>query len=146
MSTATYLTFLLILAAAALAKGGANLGTLLIFLAATVLCAIPWYFGTRDRAKPPSLVERLFATAWVWFRRFLCFTVGGLCFVGAAFMATSPQAAKDFSRPGLTALAIALFGAAICYLGVFGQGKNQYDLRDDIRLHKENKRRYRWWF
>jgi hypothetical protein len=61
-------------------------------------------------------------------------------------MALSSPSAKDFSYPVLNGLGLALFGAWVIYLGVDGQSPNRADLRDDLRLHADNKRRSRWWF
>jgi hypothetical protein len=146
MNTLTYLIFLAVLGVVAFFKGGPNSGTFQVFLAAAALGAIPWYFGTRDRTKPPSFAEKVFATLWVWLRRLLGFTVGGFCIVGAYFMATSNPGGKSQSSLWLGSLALAVFGGVVVYLGVFGQGTNKYDFRDDISLHSENKKRYRWWF
>lgn len=145
MNTPTYLVLLLVFAVMAFLKGGADKGTLYIFFAAAALCAIPWYFGTRDRTKPASFIEKTLATLWVWFRRLIGFTIGGGLIAGGFFMATSPVGAQSLSNL-LGALGLAAFGAFVVYLGMFGQGHKKHDFRDDIRLHQENKRRYRWWF
>jgi hypothetical protein len=145
MNTPTYLVLLLVFAVVLFLKGGTDKGVLYIFLAAAALCAIPWYFGTRDRTKPASLVEKTLATLWVWFRRLIGLTLGGGLIVGGLFMATSSKVVPSLSN-FLGALGLAAFGAFVVYLGIFGQGHEKHDFRDDIRLHRENKRRYRWWF
>lgn len=111
-----------------------------------LLAAIPWYFGTRDRTRPPSQVEKVLATLWVWLRRLVGFTVGGALMIGAFSTATSNPAGKSLTDIWLAVLALIAGGIFIFYLGFFGQGPKRSELGDDIRLHSENKRRYRWWF
>ena len=145
MNTPTYFVLLLVFAVVSFLKGGADKGSFYIFFAAAALCAIPWYFGTRDRTKPASVIEKTLATLWVWFRRLIGLTIGGGLIAGGVFTATSSRVAPSLSNL-LGALGLAAFGAFVVYLGIFGQGHSQSDFRDDLRLHKENKRRYRWWF
>ena len=38
-----------------------------------------------------------------------------------------------------------LFGVLFIYIGFVGQGNTRSALGDDIKLHKENKRRYKFW-
>jgi hypothetical protein len=146
MNTFTYLAFASIIGVGIFWKGGLNTGTVVVFLVAVLLGTIPWYFGTRDRTKPPSIGEKILAGLWVWLRRLLGFTVGGAFMVGAVYMATSNPDGTPLSDLWLGVLALFLFGLFLFYLGLFGQGPNQSELRDDIRLHTENKKRYRWWF
>ena len=41
---------------------------------------------------------------------------------------------------------VELMGAFMIYVGIFGQGNRRYDYKDDLKLHRENKKRYKWWF
>ena len=146
MNTATYLGLLVVLAVAALLKGGLSIGTVVIFFAAALLAAIPWYFGTRDRSNPPSRTETFLAALWVGLRRLVGFSVGGYLFFGAFSIAISNPGLKQQNALLLEVLALMGGGVFFFYLGFFGQGNQRHALRDDIRLHAENKRRYRWWF
>lgn len=146
MNTITYLALIALVAVAALWKSGVNSGTFFVLLAAAALGAIPWYFETRDRTKPPSLFETGLATLWVWLRRLVCFTVGGFLMFGAFSTVTLNSDGKSLSDVWLAALALIAGGGFFFYLGFFGQGHKQSELRDDILLHSKNKQRYRWWF
>ena len=146
MNTLTYFALLSLIGVVAFWRGGANSGTFLLLLMVAVLAAIPWYFGTRDRTKPPSHVEKVLATIWVWLRRLVGFTVGGALMVGAFSTATSNPDGKSPTDIWIAAVALVAGGIFFFYLGLFGQGDKKSELRDDLRLHSENKRRYRWWF
>jgi hypothetical protein len=146
MNTATYLGLLVVLAVVALLKGGLSTGTIVTFSAAASLAAIPWYFGTRDRRSPPSRTETFLAALWVGLRRLVGFSVGGYLFFGAFSIAISNPGFKQQDALLLEVLALLGGGVFFFYLGFFGQGNQRSALRDDIRLHAENKRRYRWWF
>ena len=97
MNTFTYLALLAVLVVVTLLKGGFNSGTLVVLFTAAALGAIPWYFGTRDRTKPPSFIEKGFATLWVWLRRLVCFTVGVSLMFGAFYTVTSNPDGKSIS-------------------------------------------------
>lgn len=144
----TFTAFLLLLVLAGLTvlfKSGFSSSALLVFTAVALLALIPLYFGTRDRTKKASATETILATAWVWFRRLVCFTVGGLCILGVAIALLSPETDKSTLKTWLASLGVFLFGFAIILLGIYGQGVNRYDWKDDVRLHRENKVRYKWW-
>ena len=146
MNTATYLGFLILVGVSILYFVGVNTSTLLVFLLAAGLGAVPWYFETRDRNAPPSLTEVVVATFWMWLRRLVGFGMGGYFLLGAFTTVTTNPEKKSFDDMWLTALALAVGGLYFLYLGYFGRGHKSAELRDDIRLHSENKNRYRWWF
>ena len=146
MTTSVFVAFALILATAVLLKNGVTGTSIGIVVAFLALAAIPWYFGTRNRSADPSRTERVLATVWVWFRRIAGFTVGGLMILGAAFMAFSEAGVKEGPSRWSVAGGLFLFGLFLIYFGIIGQGTRRYDWRDDVELHKANKRRYRWWF
>ena len=146
MNTPTYFGFLTLVGVGVLYFGGVNTSTFLVFLLAAGLGAVPWYFETRDRDAPPSLAEIVFATFWLWLRRLVGFGMGSYFLFGAFTTVMSSPQKKSFDDMWLTALALAAGGLCFLYLGYFGQGHKRSELRDDICLHAENKKRYRWWF
>lgn len=110
-----------------------------------VLMAIADYFGTRDQSKPPSTSERTFAHLWVWLRRAVCWPIGGLFVYRGVFSLLPSEVAGD-APSWLMSLFAVFFGVLFIYIGFVGQGNDRSALRDDIKLHKENKRRYKLWF
>ena len=146
MKLLTYLAFFVLLALVAFLKGGLNSSTVYGFLLLAVVTAIPLYFGTRDRQKPASTFETILATVWLWLRRLVCFTFGAGLLFGAYSTVKSNPLGVPSSDVWLATAALTTGGLFGLYLGVFGQGTNRSELRDDIRLHSENKKRYRWWF
>lgn len=133
MGTTAYLVLLAVVAIAIYIKAGINQGSVTVFLVIAALAAIPWYFGTRNSAQKPSPVERVFATAWLWFRRLLCFSLGGVCLGGAGYYALSEGPYKEL--PWLAIIFLGCFGIALLYYGVVG-GHKQHSLRDDSALDK----------
>ncbi len=146
MSTPTFFGFLILVGGGILYFGGINASTCLVFLFAAGLGAVPWYFETRDRTASPSSAELILATLWLWLRRLVGFGVGGYFLFGAFSTVTTNPEKKSFDDMWLAALALAVAGVCFLYLGYFGQGHIRSELRDDIRLHSENKKRYKWWF
>ena len=146
MNTPTYFGFLTLVGVGVFYFGGVNVGTFSVFLFAAGLGAIPWYFETRDRSAPPSVPEIVLATVWLWLRRLVGFGMGGYFWFGAFTTVISNPQKKSFDDMWITALALAAGGLLFLYLGSFGQGHERSELKDDIRLHAENKKRYRWWF
>lgn len=109
----------------------------LIFIGAiAALMSIPIYFEIH-RSKPPTRAETFFATVWLWLRR----TLGWL--MGLIFLAASYSTAFHNGKPA-TALVFLMLAVAMIYFGWVGQGPKRGQLRDDIKLHKENKERYKW--
>lgn len=109
----------------------------LIFIGViAALMSIPIYFEIR-RSKPPTRTETFFATVWLWLRR----TLGWLA--GLIFLAASYSTAFQSGQP-VPALVFLILAVAMIYFGWVGQGPKRGQLRDDIKLHKENKERYKW--
>jgi len=137
MNTRTFFAFIGILAALLFFRQGVSIGTGIAILAVALLAAIPWYFGTRNLSTEPDRLERFLASLWVWFRRFVGIGAGALfLWVGWNI------AHSDTFIGGL----IATLGLFSVYVGLVGQGKNRAAWHDDIALHRDNKRRYKWWF
>jgi len=124
-------------------RGGVNLILVTIYLGAVGLFCIPWYFGTRDRAKPATGMERFFAASWVWFRRIICFSFGLMIIVGSLFTLVRSEGGLTVKIVLGTILMI-LLGIFGIYVGLIGQGPNRQGLKDDFKLHEENKKRYDW--
>lgn len=131
---------------AAVKSGGINEGAVFVFTFVAIMIGISWYFYSR-RSAAPTTFEILAANTWLFVRR-LVGLVGALFFLFASVMvgfALFPRAAELglLYRLG-TALFLLLASAFCIWVAIFGQGPNRYALRDDIALHNENKRRYRW--
>lgn len=146
MNTASYVAFVLIVSAVVLLKNGPTQTTLLLLVGFALVVAIPWYFGTRDRAAQPSSVERVAATLWVWLRRVVGFSAGALMIAAAAAIAFGRNPGPAPLHPWIMAAVLVLLGVFFIYVGIVGQGTRRYQWKDDLALHKQNKRRYRWWF
>jgi len=144
VTTSVYIAFALILSVLLLVKSGVTSVSLGVLVAFLLLAAIPWYFGTRDRSSPSSRLERVLATMWVWFRRILGVSMGILIFAGGLYALSSEAGAQGLPNRWIAGGLLILVGIFLIYFGIFGQGHRRYDWRDDIALHKENKRRYRW--
>jgi len=143
MGWRVYFLFIGLVATGLFLRNPINRVTVSIYLVFAVMAAIPFYFTSR-RHKPPTASETAFATLWLWFRRILCFGMAPLLGAGAIAMLFDPPSPDNtftnIALPLLTAL-IALF---VAYVGVVGSGPRQLDWKDDIELHRENKRRYKW--
>lgn len=136
MNTQTFLAFIGLLAILLFFRLGISVETLIAISVAALLAAIPWYFGTRDRLAGPSSLECFFANIWVWFRRLLGLGAG-LLFLWASWHALHTNI--------LLAATIAALGLFSIYIGIVGQGNNRAAFHDDLALHRNNKRRYKWW-
>jgi hypothetical protein len=138
---------LVFVAALAVAEAdGFNSKTAFLFSFVAIPIGISWFFYSR-RTAAPSAFETASASIWLLVRRLVCFTGALLFLVGAVMVGFALfQRATQFSvieRIGSALFMLAL--AALCvWVGIFGQGANRYAFRDDVELHQENKRRYRW--
>lgn len=100
--------------------------------------SVPWYFSTRNRDRPPSTSEKVAAGCWLWFRRIVCCGGGILLVIG-----TLGYGAR---APFLASVGAFFVGLYMVYVGCFGQGNRRLRFGDDLELHKQNKKRYRWRF
>jgi len=146
MSKLTYLVLVIVVAAALLLRNGPSTAAVSVLLAFAALAAIPLYFATRDRSRPASGGERVAATAWVWVRRILGVGMGLFMLTGAVFMAIADTGPPGLPNRWVGVFLLAFLGAFLVYFGFVGQGAHRYQWRDDVELHGQNKRRYRWWF
>jgi hypothetical protein len=132
-----------LLAIVGLLKGlesGFDRGLLFALCGVGVMLAIAVYFENRRDVEPDRL-ERTLAGGWLVFRRIVCF--------GAAFLVVAGMALVAFAAPITAGVVLGLviaggFAAFFIWVGLYGQGKQRFLLSDDVRLHEENKRRYRW--
>lgn len=125
---------------------GISIGAFVMIGLMAVLVAIADYFSARrEEDKPPSTFERTFAYIWVWIRRAVCWPLGGLFVYVGIYGLTPPGVAVD-SPSWQTRLITILIGCFLIYIGFVGQGNTRSSLRGDIKLHRENKRRYKLWF
>lgn len=136
MNTPGFFIFTGMFAALIFLRHGFSFQTGIAVLAMALFAAIPWYFGTRDRSIRPSRFERFLANVWVWFRRSVGIGAGAL-FLWTAWSVVGTNIL------GGSLLAVA--GVFFVYVGVVGQGNDRLAWRDDIALHRDNKRRYKWW-
>lgn len=124
---------------------GITLGAFVIVGFMGVLMAIADYFGTRDRSRPPSTAERVFAYLWIWIRRAVCWLAGGAFVYRGAYGLISSEVTGEAPSWWVRLFTI-LLGVFLIYVGFVGQGNTRSALQDDVKLHKENKRRYKLWF
>lgn len=146
MNAKTCFALVALLALLLLLEQGVSLGSIVAVLVVATLAAIPWYFGTRDRSVKPSTLERTLATLWLWFRRIVGIGAGAIFLWAGWGIARSGASDNGATSPLLDGAFIALLGLFCIYIGIFGQGWNRADWRDDIDLYRHNKRRYKWWF
>ena len=105
----------------------------------SVLLGVSYYFGSR-KALEPTKIEKIAATFWLVFRRFVCF-FAAIFFFGAAVLVFFSEVLiyKFWLSLGL------ICNAAFCiWVGVYGQGWQRGAWKDDVALHKQNKARYKW--
>ena len=146
MNTKGFFAFVALTTLLLFYKQGVSRGSIVAVLVVATLAAIPWYFGTRDRSAEPSAFERVFATLWLWFRRVVGIGVGVLFLWAGWGIAHSGATSSKTMSPFVAGTLVALIGLFCIYIGIIGQGWNRADWRDDVALHRHNKRRYKWWF
>lgn len=126
-----------------LLAGGFNSKAAFSFLFFLVIVSIPWFFFTR-LPRQPSQFESIAATGWLWARRIIC-GVGAIFFLYLFVAFLGEKAPGTGWMEKLVVAAGCLLIAMFCFwVGVFGQGKNRADWSDDVKLHQENKQRYKW--
>ena len=147
MSGRVALLLLLFVAVVAVVKAdGLNGKAVFVFSFVAVMIGISWYFYSR-RSALPSTLEILAANTWLFVRRLVGF-VGAIFFFFCSVMvgfALFPRAAELTLLYRIGTAPFLLLVSAFCiWVAIFGQGPNRHAWRDDVALHHENKRRYRW--
>ena len=108
--------------------------------AIAALMMIPWYFSSRDRSKPPSVVETVAATCWRGIGLLLCGVLFAL-FVGAGGIVTGSVWGAIVAIAVIAfVLALVRFARRLEYPGVQSQSG------EELTRHEENKKRYGWRF
>lgn len=106
-----------------------------------------WWIFHSNRLNPPTLFERTVATVWLLIRRIVCFAGALLFLVGASILAfnlaTSATQMDTFTRLGYALFM--LFASVFCvWAAIYGQGPRRGAWKDDVALHRKNKKRYGW--
>lgn len=101
-----------------------------------------WYISPA-RNKKPTKVQKITAMIWIVLRRIISFAgaiFGILCIYILLF---SSGSIMEKTLGSVLILCLSLF---FVYVGVVGQGWNQYGLNDDLSLYEKIKKRYgiRW--
>jgi hypothetical protein len=147
MNTAIALWLILFAAIAAIAmSGGVMAKAFYAFAFAAILIGITWFFYSR-RAKPPTRFEIIAATAWLIIRRVVGI-VGALLFFVVAVLFAFGLISGAGRLDTLTRIGYGIFlfaASAFCvWVAIYGQGWVRSDWKDDVALHRENKKRYHW--
>ena len=147
MNGRTALLLLAFLGFVAVAQaGGINGKAIFAFTFVAVMIGISWFFYSR-RSASPSTFETVAANVWLVLRRLVGF-VGAIFFLAASVAVGFNLFSPALQQSLLPRIGVALFlllASAFCiWVAIFGQRPNRYAWRDDVALHRENKRRYRW--
>lgn len=90
-------------------------------------------------------MQRIVAITWILFRRIISFIAAafGVFYIYILWKSTGSITEKLFCSILITCLSVFY---VYVYVGVVGQGWNQYGLRDDLNLHDKVKKKYgiRW--
>jgi hypothetical protein len=123
---------------------GVSWAALKFAIAIAALLAIPLYFEIR-RSKAPTPTETFLAIVWLWIRRNLG-TVMAAIFISLSYGYAFGSLSKNSGLGGrlMVAVITLIMAIAMVYFAWVGQGPQRGQLKDDIKLHKENKRRYKW--
>lgn len=88
--------------------------------------------------------QRVLATAWLVVRRVLSFTLAAICLVVGVLLLVFALSAAGSWHGFLGGSLFLLLAMCLAWVGVFGQGRNRYELRDDIDQHSRNRKRFGW--
>lgn len=113
-----------------------------LILTLLIACIFCWFISPHTNIKIKKL-QKIVALTWILFRRIVSFAVvifGMLC-IYILWKGTGSITNKIFG----TAMLLCISGFFI-YVGILGQGWNQYGIRDDLSLYKKTKQKYgtRW--
>jgi hypothetical protein len=121
---------------------GINDTTIVVFAPLASMIAVSWYFYSR-RSKPLTLIEKVAANSWLFIRRLVGF-IGALVFVAIAVFVFLPASDLTWQSRLGAVLFFLILSAFSLWVAIYGQGNNRYQFKDDIELHRHNKRRYKW--
>jgi hypothetical protein len=105
-------------------------------------CGFCWYISP-NRKNKPTKTQRTIAIIWIIFRRIIGFS-------GAAFVLFCVYvlwlSVESIGHKIIGSLLLICISTFFVYVGVVGQGWNQYGFRDDLNLYSEIKKKYkiRW--
>ena len=116
---------------------------LVILLIVMALVAIPTYFQSH-RASAPTRIERWLATAWLWFRRAVCFLAAALFTTFSALLSYDVATGEVRFAALLGAIVLLAFAWMSAHWGIYGAGKSKTDLRANEDIHEQLKKRYGW--
>lgn len=143
MNWLIYILFVLVLGVFLFAQTPFNRTSVSVFLIAVLIFSMPFYFASK-RSGQPTTTEAVIATVWLWFRRLVCW-VGALGFAATSvWLVVKADMSNGFFETVGAPLFCAFMAMFLFYVGLVGQGNNRAQWKDDIRLHKENKQRYKW--
>lgn len=136
-----WLGFNAFLALALFLSVGIDRASVALVAGTTLLTAIPLYFDTRDPNNEATRIERVAAGAWLWVRRLLGFGAAALALATAGLAAVTVEATlENCAMIG----GILVFAGIFAWVGMYGGGRWKAMGREDIQVHEEHKRRYRW--
>jgi hypothetical protein len=121
---------------------GINDTTIVVFAPLASMIGVSWYFYSR-RSKPLTLIEKVAANSWLFIRRLVGF-IGALVFVAIAVFVFLPASDLTWQSRLGAVLFFLILSAFSLWVAIYGQGNNRYQFKDDIELHRHNKRRYKW--
>jgi drug/metabolite transporter (DMT)-like permease len=136
-----FLLIIIVIGLLLVSKHGLDARSLYVALFCVFCWGIDYYFRSR-KSEEPSKTEKNIANSWLAFRRLVCF-VGAFVFLGAALTMSGPPSASLLENI-LVRLVLGVLGLFCIWVSVYGQGMNRYSLKDDVDLHKKNKKRYNW--
>jgi len=121
---------------------GVNNKAILISSILILMLSVPLYFWYK-RSKSLTFTEHIFAYIWLLIRRLVTFT-GALILIASLVMLLKSDV--ELVKKIVGALLIPFMAIGLIWVGIYGR-KNRYSRpKEDIAFHKENKKRYRWWW
>ena len=99
------------------------------------------YYFKDKQIEEPSKKEKIAAFIWLVFRRTVCFLLA-IPFGGVALNELFNSKLSLYSF--FNSVFLFLMAAFFVWVGIYGQGWERYQFKDDKALHKKNKERYKW--
>ena len=113
-----------------------------ISVVVSIACLFCWYISP-DRTGEPTKIQKVIATTWVIVRRIVSFTGAVFCVFATYVIWISAESIYSKLLGSLTFILLSVF---FVYVGIVGQGWNQYGMSDDLSLYNKIKKKYglRW--